>query len=183
MKRIAVFCGSAKGHNPVYEANAVELAKEFLQNDISLVYGGGSIGLMGVLADTMLAGNGEVFGVIPRKIFDWEVGHSGLTSLEIVDSMHQRKARMADLSDGFIAIPGGIGTLDEFIEIFTWLQLGYHNKPVALINTNDYFNPLIAFLDQMVEEGFLQSEMRESLIIKKTPADILRELQKQSPSP
>ncbi|CAE7788917.1 unnamed protein product [Symbiodinium microadriaticum] len=176
MKNIAVFCGSAKGKNKIYEQTAIDLAQLFLRNNLTLVYGGGSIGLMGVLADTMLAGGGEVIGVIPKKIFDWEVGHSGVTQLEIVETMHERKARMADLSNAFIAIPGGIGTLDEFIEIFTWLQLGYHHDPVALLNVNGYFDPLIAFLEKAVEEGFLNKEMLDTLIIKTTPEDLLREL-------
>ena len=164
-KQIAVFCGSAKGKTGVYEAAALALADAFIKHDIGLVYGGGSVGLMGVMADRMMEEGGKVTGIITKKLYAWEVGHDGITTLEVVDSMHQRKARMANLSDAFIAMPGGIGTLDELMEIYTWRQLGYHDKPIALLNVDGYFDALIQLLSEMVERGFLQAETRNDLLV------------------
>ncbi len=172
--RIAVFCGSAKGKDKVYGKVAIQLARLFLEHKIGLVYGGGSIGLMGIMANEMMPAGGEVVGVIPKRIFDWEVGHEGITKLYVVDSMHERKAKMANMSDAFIIMPGGIGTLDEFMEIYTWQQLGYHQKPIGLLNTNHYFDKLISMMDNMVSEGFLNSETRKRLIIKNQPEDIVQ---------
>lgn len=159
-KKIAVFCGSAKGHLPVYENEAIRLAQVFVKNNISMVYGGGSVGLMGVIADEMMSLGGEVIGVIPQKLKDMEVGHDGITKLHIVNTMHERKAMMADLSDAFIALPGGIGTIEEIIEVYTWLQLGYHDKPCGFLNINGYYEKFFEFLDQMTQEGFLKRENR-----------------------
>jgi uncharacterized protein (TIGR00730 family) len=131
---ICVFCGSRPGVNPAYRAAAESLGKTFAERGIELVYGGGNVGLMGIVADACLAAGGKVVGVIPRALLEWEVGHEGLSRLEVVDSMHSRKARMAELADGFIALPGGLGTFEELFEILTWAQLGFHNKPVALLN-------------------------------------------------
>jgi len=175
-KRIAVYCGSSKGIDPIYENEAKVLAALLIKNDYGLVYGGGSIGLMGVLADEMMAQGGEVIGIIPKKIYDWEVGHTGITKLVVVRDMHERKARMAKLADGFIALPGGIGTLEEIIEILTWKQLGYHQKPCVIVNTNGYYDPLIAFLDQAIYSGFLKDKFRNDLLIANNADEAINEM-------
>lgn len=176
-KRLAIFCGSATGHNPVYSMAAKTLASAMFQTNTGVVYGGGRIGLMGVVADAMMELGGEVIGVIPKKLMDKEVGHSNITQLHVVETMHQRKAKMAELSDGFIALPGGIGTLEEIVEVFTWLQIGYHHKPCALLNTEGYFDKFIAFADHMVDEGFLAENHRSKLIIADTPDTLLHKMQ------
>lgn len=140
---------------------------------LALVYGGGNIGLMGLLADEMLKRGGEVIGVIPQKLVDIEVAHYNLTHLHIVSGMHERKALMAKLSDAFIVMPGGIGTMDEFFEMYTWLQLGYHHKPVALLNIKGFYNMLIGFLEHMVQQGYFQRYRYEQLIIEEHPADLV----------
>ncbi|MDH5608468.1 MAG: TIGR00730 family Rossman fold protein [Cyclobacteriaceae bacterium] len=175
-KRIAVFCGSAKGSRPEYVQAAESLGELFVRENIGLVYGGGSIGLMGVMADTMMALGGEVTGVIPQKIFDWEVGHTGITHLHVVQSMHERKAMMADLSDAFIAMPGGIGTLEEIIEVFTWLQLGYHHKACGFLNVGGYFDHLFAYFDHMVREGFLSAATRDLVHVSDSASSLLSRL-------
>lgn len=177
MKSIAVFCGSGKGINPVYEKEALRLAKFFIDKNIKLVYGGGSVGLMGVLADEMMKLGGEVEGVIPQKLLDMEVGHQGISRLHVVDTMHERKALMAELSDAFIALPGGIGTLEEIVEVYTWLQLGYHHKPCGFLNTNSYYNALFTFFDQMVSEGFLKPQHRKNIIVNSTIEELIKEMQ------
>jgi uncharacterized protein (TIGR00730 family) len=164
MENICVFCGSGTGYHPAYEAAARDLGQRILEEEMRLVYGGGDIGLMGILANTVLEGGGEVIGVIPRFLYDKEVGHDGLTRLFIVDSMHERKQKMAELSQGFAALPGGIGTMEELFEIFTWTQLSLIKRPVALLNVHGYFDPLLAFLEKMVHEGFLRPETHDSLI-------------------
>lgn len=173
INRLAIFCGSGTGNNAVYAKGAVDLTDLLYHAGIGVVYGGGRIGLMGVVADHMMKVGGEVIGIIPQKLMDKEVGHSGITSLRVVDTMHQRKAEMASLSDGFIALPGGIGTLEEIIEVFTWLQIGYHQKPCAFLNTNGYFDKLFGFVDHMVEEGFLPESQREKLITAENPNELL----------
>jgi len=160
VKRICVFCGSNRGARPSYTAAARALGELFAREGITLVYGGGSVGLMGEIADATLAAGGEVIGVIPRPLWDREVGHRGLTDLRIVESMHERKALMSDLSDGFIAMPGGLGTFEEIFEIWTWSQLGMHRKPLGFLNVDDYFSSLAAFLDRAVDEGFVKAEHR-----------------------
>lgn len=174
IKRLAVFCGSSKGNDATYSHAAESLTHLLHQQQIGVVYGGGRIGLMGVVADTMIQAGGEVIGVIPKKLMELEVGHEGITKLEVVETMHQRKARMAALSDGFVALPGGIGTLEEIIEVFTWLQIGYHHKPCAFLNTNGYFDKLFEFVNHMVSEGFLTATQRDKLIIADTPELLLR---------
>jgi len=164
-KRIAVYCGSSKGNNALYENEANHLAHLLVKHDYGMVYGGGSIGLMGVLADVMMAQGGEVIGIIPKKIYDWEVGHGGITKLVVVRNMHERKSMMAKLADGFIALPGGIGTLEEIIEILTWKQLGYHQKPCVIVNTNGYYDSLITFLDQAIATDFLKDKFRNDLLV------------------
>ena len=176
IRRIAVFCGSSSGTNPIYSEAARALGAAMAQQKIDLVYGGGSVGLMGIIADEMLAHGREVIGIIPKKIYDWEVGHTGISKLEVVADMHERKAKMADLSDAFIAMPGGIGTLEEIIEAFTWLQLGYHHKPCAFLNTNGYYDQLLHFFQTMTKEGFLKEEQYKSLIILDKPNILLDKL-------
>lgn len=171
--KIAVFCGSAKGKNKDYKNAAISLAKEMAEASLDLVYGGGSIGLMGIIADELLSLNRKVYGIIPKKIYDWEVGHEHITELTVVDDMHERKAKMAEMSDAFIAMPGGIGTLEEIVEAFTWLQLGYHHKPCAFLNVNGYYDHLIQFFDSMVAEGFLKQNQRDGLIIAERPKHLI----------
>ncbi|MGM8211195.1 TIGR00730 family Rossman fold protein [Virgibacillus sp. W0430] len=166
MKHITVFCGSSIGASPLYKEGAIALGKELAKRDITLVYGGASVGLMGTVADTVLEEGGKAIGVIPKMLEEREISNSNLTELHIVDSMHTRKAKMADLADGFIALPGGAGTLEEFAEIFTWAQLGVHQKPIGLLNINHFFNPLIAFFDQMLREKFLQKKHRHLALVE-----------------
>jgi uncharacterized protein (TIGR00730 family) len=177
MKRLCIFCGSSPGHDPVYAAGARALGETIARAGIGLVYGGGRVGLMGIVADAAMAAGGEAIGVIPQALFDREVGHAGLTELRVVGSMHERKAMMADLADGFVALPGGIGTLEELFEIWTWGQLGDHRKPVALMNIAGFYDPLTAFLDQLVTAGFFKPEHRAMLIAGTDPAvliDVMR---------
>jgi uncharacterized protein (TIGR00730 family) len=145
---------------------------------LGLVYGGGCVGLMGVLADSALAAGGQVIGVIPAAMLEWEVGHPGVTSLEVVQTMHERKARMAELSDGFIALPGGYGTLEEFCEVLTWLQLGFHSKPVGILNVAGFFDPLLAMLDKAVSDGFLRIEDRALVIVEDSPEVLLERMRR-----
>ena len=170
---ICVFCGSSLGNNPVYVQAARELAHLFIQSNSSLVYGGGNVGLMGVIADAMLLEGGNVIGVIPDFLLKKEVGHKGITDLIVVSSMHERKKRMADLADAFIAMPGGLGTLDELAEILTWKQLTLIDKPIGLLNTNSYFTPLITQMEKMVDEGFLKKSSFAELIIQQSPQQLL----------
>lgn len=176
MNRICVFCGSNAGHNPIYRSEAEKLGRLLAERKIELVYGGGNIGLMGAVADACLEAGGTVIGVIPEALMGKEVAgravdHRSLTRMEVVDSMHTRKARMAELSDGFIALPGGFGTFEEFCEILTWGQLGFHVKPMGLLNTNGFYNPLLALLDHAVSEGFLRQQNRDMAL---TETDIER---------
>ncbi len=165
MNRVAIFCGSKIGNDPAYEEATRELVYSVVEKGIEIVYGGGAVGLMGTVAETALANNGTITGVIPEKLYEMEVAHTGLTKLYRVKDMHERKALMADLADGFIALPGGVGTLEEMTEIMTWSQIGYHNKPCALLNTNGYYNHFIAFFDHMENEGFLYKTIQEQAII------------------
>ncbi len=176
IKRIAVFCGSGAGNDPVYAEVARKLMRTFITEKTGLVYGGGKVGLMGVLAEEMLKHKGEVIGVIPQKLMGWELGHTGITKLHIVDTMHDRKAMMADLSDAFIAMPGGIGTLEEFIEVFTWLQLDYHRKPCAIYNPNHYFDKFLDFFEHMIHEGFLKKKFADTLIVDSDPQILLSKI-------
>jgi len=163
MKSACVYCGSNAGSKPIYAEHATVLGTELARQDIRLVYGGGNVGLMGIVADAVLAGGGEVTGVIPQQLVDMEVAHRGVTQLEIVGSMHERKARMFDLSDGFIALPGGFGTLDEMFEMLTWRQLGLGDKPCAFLDVDGFYAPLSVMMDRMVEERFLHPEQRNDL--------------------
>jgi uncharacterized protein (TIGR00730 family) len=173
MKRVCVFCGSSPGANPKFAQLATRLGGELVRRDLALVYGGGNVGLMGVLANAVLAQGGQVIGVIPKALADLEVAHTDLPDLRIVGSMHERKALMADLADGFVALPGGLGTLEEFCEILTWAQLGMHQKPCGLLSLGRYFDHLIAFLDHAVAERFLRPEHRALVLVEEDPVALL----------
>jgi hypothetical protein len=183
LRRVCVFCGSSSGARPVYEATARELGTLLARQGIGLVYGGGNIGLMGVLADAVLEGGGSVIGVIPESLRAREVAHEGLPDLRVVHSMHERKALMADLSDAFVALPGGFGTLEELLEITTWSQLGIHVKPIAVLNVEGYFDPLLALLDHAVAERFLRPEHRRILLVAEGVAQAVAELLGFEPPP
>jgi uncharacterized protein (TIGR00730 family) len=170
---VCVFCGSNTGINPVYADSARKLGSLMAQNSIPLVYGGGKVGIMGILADAVMQAGGEVIGVIPDFLMKREVGHSGITQLEIVDSMHERKQRMADLADAFIAFPGGWGTLEELAEILTWKQLGLISDPIILLNINHFFSPLLDQMRTMAEEGFLRPENLRNLTVASTPEEAI----------
>jgi len=176
LKSICVFCGSSVGTEDSYRDAAHELGRAIAESGRRLVYGGGNIGLMGVTADAVLAGGGEVIGIIPQNLMDREVGHRGISELRVVDSMHQRKQLMSDLSDGFVILPGGLGTLEEFFEVWTWGQLGLHRKPYGILNTNGYYDSLLRFLDHAVESGFVRPAHRELLIVEEEPMELLRRL-------
>ena len=163
MKSLCVYCGSNAGSRPAYTERAMALGHRLAADGIALVYGGGNVGLMGVVADAALAAGGEVVGVIPEQLVNWEVAHRGLTRLEVVADMHTRKMRMFDLSDAFIALPGGFGTLDEMFEMLTWRQLGLGDKPCAFLDVDDFYDPLVAMMDRMVDERFLHPEQRTDL--------------------
>lgn len=165
MKRLTVFCGSNSGKDPSYLYECEKLAELMVSKDIELVYGGGNVGLMGHMADSVLNRGGKVIGIIPERLVEKEVAHRGLTELIVVKTMHERKAKMAELSDGFIALPGGIGTLEEIMEVFTWTQLGYHSKPCGLLNVNGFYDQLNKFLETMVNEHFLKEEHKALLMV------------------
>jgi uncharacterized protein (TIGR00730 family) len=173
---ICVFCGSATGNNPIFSQTAKELGSLLGSNGHTLIYGGGNIGLMGVVADSVLKANGNVVGVIPNFLFDLEVAHTGITQLIRVGSMHERKQKMADLADVFIAMAGGWGTLDELAEILTWRQLQIVNKPIGILNTENFFSPLINMMDNMVSAGFLKSRNLEKLVRANEPKTLLTAL-------
>ena len=183
MRRVCVFCGSSLGNRAVYADSARLLGRELASRGLGLVYGGGHIGLMGVLADAALTGGGEVIGVIPQALVDRELAHKGVTELRVVGTMHERKALMADLSDGFIALAGGFGTADEFMEILTWAQLGLHDKPIALLNVAGYFDPVLDWLDRAVQEGFIRPEHRALLSQAESVEELLRVLTSGSDRP
>jgi uncharacterized protein (TIGR00730 family) len=168
MNRLAVYCGSSMGADPAFAETARTLGEEMARRGIALVYGGGRLGLMGVVADAVLAGGGSVYGVIPQALIDLEVAHTGLTELHIVDTMHERKAKMTELTDAFVAIPGGIGTLDELFEAWSWNALGYHSKPFAILNTAGFWDTMIAFLDHVTASGFMSPARRAQLLVADT---------------
>ena len=163
MKSICVYCGSNAGNKPAYAERAIALGDRIAKEGLQLVYGGGNVGLMGIVADAVLAAGGEVVGVIPEQLVNWEVAHKGVTKLEVVANMHERKKRMFDLSDAFVALPGGFGTLDEMFEMLTWRQLGIGDKPCAFLDVEGFYAPLMGMIDRMVEERFLHSEQRADL--------------------
>jgi uncharacterized protein (TIGR00730 family) len=183
MKRICVFCGSNRGVRSEYIEAAQHLGRVLVQRNLSLVFGGGNRGLMGIIADTVLAEGGEVIGVMPQSLVNQEVAHQNLTKMHIVNSMHERKALMADLSDGFIALPGGMGTFDEFCEILTWAQLGIHQKPCGILNVENYFTPLLKMFDHATDEGFLREAHRDLVLESTKPETLLELLDNYQPKP
>ena len=188
MKRICVFCGSNAGHNPIYRIEAEKVGRLLAARGTELVYGAGNIGLMGAVADACLEAGGTVIGVIPEALVGKEVAgrvvdHRALTRLEVVDSMHTRKARMAELSDGFIALPGGFGTFEEFCEILTWGQLGFHVKPMGLLNINGFYDPLLAMFDRAVSDGFLRPQNRAMALADTEIETLLAQMDGYRPEP
>src|SRR6266853_5148232 len=182
MKRICVCCDSSEGNRPEYGIAAEEMGRELVRRNIGLVYGGGNVGLMGMSADAVLKAGGEVQGVIPENLMAREVGHKGLTKLHVVRSMHERKELMADLSNAFVAMAGGFGTLEEFCEVVTWTQLGLHAKPCGILNVLEFYTPLLAMFDPAVEEQFLKPENRALVLAQESPADLLQALEEWRPS-
>ena len=178
MRRVCVYCGSNTGNRPEYADSARELADVLVRHELELVYGGADKGIMGIIADTVLELGGKVHGVIPKMLTEKEIAHQGLTELHVVASMHERKTMMAALSDGFIAMPGGYGTLEEIIEIITWGQLRFHDKPCGLLNTNSYFDHLLCYLDHANKEGFLRRENRDMLLVDSDPAGLIQQFER-----
>lgn len=176
LKTICVFCASSPGAKPVYRETAATFGRALARDGRRLVYGGGHVGLMGVLADAVLECGGEVIGVMPKHLVDLEIAHRGLTDLRVVGSMHERKAVMADLADGFVALPGGLGTLEEFFEVWTWGQLGLHAKPYGVLNVDGFYSPLLAFLDHATAERFVRDEHRAQLVVDDLPDSLLTRL-------
>ncbi|MDR0777159.1 MAG: TIGR00730 family Rossman fold protein [Azonexus sp.] len=188
MKRLCVFCGSNAGKHPLYRGEAERLGHLLAEHGIELVYGGGNIGLMGIIADACLAAGGTVIGIIPQALMGKEVAgrnvdHRALTRLEVVDSMHTRKARMAELADGFIALPGGFGTFEEFCEVLTWGQLGFHVKPMGLLNVNGFYDPLLAMFDRAVADGFLRPQNRAMVLADTNHERLLAAMAGYRPEP
>jgi uncharacterized protein (TIGR00730 family) len=182
MRRICVFCGANPGARPAYAEATAELARLLTAEGIGVVYGGGHVGLMGVLADTLLADGADPIGVMPQALVDKEIGHRGLSDLRVVGSMHERKALMAELSDAFIALPGGLGTLEELFEVYTWSQLGLHQKPCALLDVEDYYAGIASFLEHAVEERFVREEHRAMLIVDSDPRRLIDRLRDFEPA-
>ncbi|MCM2677992.1 LOG family protein [Alkalicoccobacillus plakortidis] len=181
MKRVAVFCGSSEGSDPIYMEQARKLGALLADKGIGLVYGGAQVGCMGAVADACLEAGGEVIGVIPEKLMNVEIAHSGLTEQHIVKTMHERKAMMADLSDAFIALPGGAGTLEEWFEVFTWSQLGYHHKPCSFLNVNNFYDPLLQMLEHTIEQGFMRPAYQELIITENSAEELLEKLHQFQP--
>lgn len=183
MNSLAVYCASQVGRNPAYLAATVAVGEALASAGITLIYGGGRTGLMGALADAALAAGGEVIGVMPRDLVSREIAHAGLSELQVVNSMHERKWRMAEIADGFLSLPGGAGTFEEFIEQWTWAQLGFHDKPSALLNVEGYFDPFCAMIERMVAEGFLAPAYARMLIVEPDLAGILARMSAYAPPP
>ncbi len=183
MKRVCVFTGSREGRGPAYRRVTERLGKILAERNICVVYGGGHVGLMGILADATLAGGGEVIGVIPRGMVDLEVAHEGLTELRVVETMHERKATMEKLSDGFIVLPGGVGTLEEMIEVISWIYLGIIQKPIGLINQDGYYDPLLSLFKHSAEEGFMSDSFELLFVVGNNPEDVLSRMENFSPPP
>jgi hypothetical protein len=177
MKNICMFCGSTVGKNPIYKQTAQEVGLLFVKKQIRLIYGGGRVGLMGIIADTVMQNGGKVVGIIPQFLIEMEVAHSRLSEMIMVKTMHERKKRMTDMAQGFMIMPGGIGTMDEFFEVFTWAQLGLHAKPIGLLNTNGFFDKLLAYIDFAVEEGFVKPQSREMILIETDAEQLIENMQ------
>ena len=173
IKRIAVYCGSAAGSDPRFAEAARDLGRTMVQRDLELIYGGGRLGLMGIIADTVMEAGGTAYGVIPRALVDKEVAHTGLTDLYTVTTMHERKAKMTELCDAFICLPGGIGTLDEMFEAWTWNALGYHKQPFALLNVAGFWTPLVEFIEHVSASGFLSKRRLRQMIVANTPNEVI----------
>lgn len=182
LKSVCVFCGASPGARPIYHEAAARLGRHIAERGLTLVYGGGAVGLMGVVADAALAAGGEVIGIIPQSLERAEIGHKGLTRLEVVDGMHARKARMAELADAFIALPGGLGTLEELFEVWTWGQLGYHAKPLGLLEVDGFYARLTDFLDHLVAERFVREQHRAILQLSASPAELLARMDAWQPT-
>ncbi|MWP46677.1 TIGR00730 family Rossman fold protein [Gilliamella sp. Pas-s27] len=175
-KNICVFCGASEGSRPKYREQAEQLGKILAQQNRRLIYGGGNKGLMGIIANATLAHGGEVIGIIPERLVKAETAHHGITRLEVVDNMHQRKARLSELADGFVAMPGGTGTLEEVFEVWTGMQIGYHEKPVALFNAAEFWQPMLNFLQHAVNEGFVRDSFYKTLIVDNDPESMLQKM-------
>ena len=182
LKSVCVFCGASPGARPIYHEAAAQLGRHIAERGLTLVYGGGAVGLMGVVADAALAAGGEVIGIIPQSLERAEIGHKGLTRLEVVDGMHARKARMAELADAFIALPGGLGTLEELFEVWTWGQLGYHAKPLGLLEVDGFYARLTDFLDHLMAERFVREQHRAILQVSASPAELLARMDAWQPT-
>ncbi|MGJ8726422.1 MAG: TIGR00730 family Rossman fold protein [Roseibacillus sp.] len=174
LNSVAVYCGSSPGSLPIYESSAYQFGQQIAEQGLRLVYGGGNVGLMGAVADGALSRNGVVVGVIPRKLVEKEVSHLGLTELIEVESMHERKMKMADLSDAFVALPGGIGTLEEILEVMTWTQLGFHEKPCGLLDISNYYSSLISFFKNVVEQRFMKADHLDALLVEVDGRELLQ---------
>jgi len=182
LRSICIFCGSSAGNSPAYREASIALADLLASSDRSMVYGGAEIGLMGAVADRMLAGGGRVIGVIPQSLVDVEIAHQSLTELHITDGMHSRKAKMAEECDAFIALPGGLGTLEELFEVLTWAQLGYHSKPIGLLNVDGYYDSLISFLENTVQQGFAKASHVALLHVASKPEELLQLMESAKPA-
>ncbi|MFC0211061.1 TIGR00730 family Rossman fold protein [Paenibacillus chartarius] len=180
MKTIAVFCGSGTGNDPVYMREAANLGKVIAAEGFALVYGGATVGCMGAVADATMEAGGTVIGVIPKKLADIEIAHHRLTELHVVDTMHERKAMMADLADAFVALPGGTGTLEEWFEVLTWAHVGYHAKPCALLNVHNYYTPMLSLIDHMAEQGFVKEATKQLIIVENDPAGMIERLKRET---
>lgn len=181
VKHLAVFCGSSNGASDAYGEGAVQLGKELAKQEITLIYGGASVGMMGSVANAVIENGGQVIGVIPKMLEDREISHPNLTKLFVVQSMHERKAKMAELADGFIALPGGPGTLEEFMEVFTWAQLGEHQKPCGLLNINHYYDPLVSFFNHMADQQFLDEKYRSMALVDSSPQHLIEKFYTYQP--
>lgn len=182
IKSLAVFCGSSSGVNPIYIEESKRLGELLADQKRTLVYGGAQVGCMGAIADQVLEKGGHVLGVIPKKLKRVEVAHTHLDELYVVDTMHERKAKMAELADAFVALPGGAGTLEEWFEVFTWAQLGYHQKPCAILNVNGFYDPLISMIDHTIEQGFMNSAYKAMILVASSPEDLLQQLDNYQPT-
>ncbi|TXC81857.1 TIGR00730 family Rossman fold protein [Metabacillus litoralis] len=183
MKRISVFCGSSTGASPLYSESAKQLGTQLAKEGLTLVYGGSKVGIMGVVANAALQAGGEVIGVIPKMLMEREIAHTGISELIVVNTMHERKAKMEELSDGFVVLPGGPGTMEEFFEVYTWAQLGEHRKPIGILNSNHYYDKLLTFFDHMVQEQFLKSEYQSMMIVEEDPKPLIEKFFTYDPPP
>ncbi|MEI3609389.1 TIGR00730 family Rossman fold protein [Pseudogracilibacillus sp. SO10305] len=182
VESLAVFCGSSTGLKRVYMEQAENFGKELANKNKTLIYGGAQVGCMGALADASLNSGGNVVGMIPQKLKAVEIAHDQLTALHVVDTMHERKSKMAELADGFVALPGGSGTLEEWFEVFTWSQLGYHEKPCGLLNVNNFFDPLMRMLNHTIEQGFMNKSYRDMIIVSSDPKELIEKMDCYTPN-